>query len=444
MTFAIFLAILESPAEFGIVRNCSGIESLTIAQEPKLSLAKALKLAEENSFTMRVANSNIEKANQRTREARGALGPKIVLDASYTRFDKAQTTQFNGSSITTRPVDSKDAKVTFSMPFDLAGVTGKAIKGANLNLEINKANLETTRNDLALTVKRGYFQVLQAQSQLAVVSEGVARAKERMDNAEAEFRAGTRAKVDVLRFETALRQAENDQLQAANGLEIAKNAFNNSLGRPIETTFELEPATFWTPNELTDDDLVSLAKAQRPELKAVNLQAQLQAFLRLVEERGTLPSLNLSVQHSRTFGQTGFGGSNGSTFGVLALSFPLYDSGVTRARVKAARQDEEQVKIQRDQLTLGISLEVRQARANLQNATSRLKVAKKSVELAQETFRLQTLRFQNGEGIPLEVADANTEFTRAKTNLVSAEYDYLRSVADLERAIGGTLMEGKK
>jgi outer membrane protein TolC len=293
-------------------------------------------------------------------------------------------------------------------------------------------------------VKRAYFQVLQAQNQLIVVREGVDRAKEKLANAELELKAGTRAKVDVLRFETSVRQAENDQLQAENALQIAKNSFNNSLGRAIETPLDLEPVAFWIPTNQTDEDLVQLAKTQRPELKAVKLQSELQAFLRKVEERGNLPSLNLSVQHSRAFGQTGFGGSSGSTFGVLALSFPIFDSGVTRARVKAARQDEEQVKIQEEQLLLGISLEVRQARANLLNAASRLTVAKKSVELAQETFRLQTLRFQNGEGIPLEVADANTELTRAHTNLVSAEYDYLRSVADLERAIGGTLMEGNK
>ncbi|MEQ1934752.1 MAG: TolC family protein [Fimbriimonadaceae bacterium] len=441
-----FIAAILSP---GVM---SGVNTFLIEPElmpvvnqgPKLSLSEAIKLAETNSFSMRIANSNIEKANQRSREARGQLGPKIVLDASYTRFDKAQTSDFNGTTISTRPVDSKDAKLTFSMPFDIAGVTGKAVKGANLNIEINRANLETARNDLGLTVKRGYFQVLQAQNQLAVVREGVLRAQERLNNAESEFKAGTRAKVDVLRFETAVRQAENDQLQAENALQIAKNAFNNSLGRDIETPFELEPATFWTPTDQADAELIEVANAQRPELKAVKLQSELQAFLRLVEERGTLPSLNFSVQHSRAFGQTGFGGSSGSTFGVLALSFPIFDSGVTRARVKAARQDEEQVKIQQEQLMLGISLEVRQARASLRNAASRLVVARKSVELAQETFRLQTLRFQNGEGIPLEVADANTELTRAKTNLVSAEFDYLRSVAELERAIGGTLMEGKK
>ncbi|MEQ1821606.1 MAG: TolC family protein [Fimbriimonadaceae bacterium] len=418
------------------------LAAILAIQGAKLSLSDAIKLAEQNSFSIRVANSNIEKANQRAREARGQLGPKIVLDASYTRWDKAQTSDFNGNSIVTRPADSKDAKLTFSMPFDIAGVTGKAIKGSLLNLEINRANLDTARNDLSLNVKRGYFQVLQAQNQLAVVREGVDRAKEKLANAEAEFKAGTRAKVDVLRFETAVRQAENDQLQAENAVQIAKNSFNNSLGRPIETPLELESATFWTPTNQSDEDLIKIASTRRPEVRALKLQTELQAFLTKVEERGNLPSLNLSVQHSRTFGQTGFGGSSGSTFGVLALSFPLFDSGVTRARVKAARQDEELVKIQQDQITLGISLEVRQAHANLVNAASRLTVAKKSVELAQETFRLQTLRFQNGEGIPLEVADANTELTRAKTNLVSAEYDYLRSVAELERAIGGTLMEG--
>lgn len=417
---------------------------MALQEPPKLSLDEALRIAHEKAFALKIADSNIEKARQRVNEAKGALGPKLTLDASYTRFDKAQTTEFGGNTIVTRPVDSKDAKLTFNMPFDIAGVTSKVIRGAFLSREIQVLARQVVSNDLDLTVKRAYYQVLQAEAQEIVAQEDVNRAAERLKNVQAEFQAGARAKVDVLNFETQLRQSENTLVQAKGNVQLAKNLLNNALGRPIETPFDAEPATFWQPTKLSDEELVKQAEATRAELKSNLLQIDLLAFIREAEERGNLPSLNLSVNHSRTFGQTGFGASSGSTVGVLAVSWPIFDSGVTRARVKQARQDEVQAKIQREQLTLGISLEVRQAKTNLNNADSRLTVAKKAVELAEETYRLQTLRFSAGEGIPLEVANAGTELTRAKNNLVLAQYDYLRAIAELERAVGGTLMEGGK
>lgn len=415
-----------------------------LQQQPvKLTLQQALNIAHTNAFSLKISDSNIEKANQKINEARGALGPKVTLDASYTRFDKAQTSDFGGNTIVTRPVDSKDAKLSLTMPFDIAGVGGKVIRGAVLSKNIQILTREAVRNDLDLAVKRAFFQVLQAKAQQQVAQEQVDRSKERLTNVEAEFRAGSRARVDVLRLETQLKQSETDLITTQNNLQLAKQVFNNTLGRPIETPFDPEETAMWQPANLTPDELVAVAMQQRPELKANLFQIDLLAFIREAEERGNLPSLNLNLNTSRVFGQTGFGATSGSSVGVLALSWPIFDSGVTRARVKQARQDEVQAKIQRDQLSLGISLEVRQARTNLENAASRLAVAQKAVELATETYRLQTLRFTSGEGIPIEVADASTELTRAKSNLVAAQYDYQRAVAEIERAIGGTLMEGE-
>jgi outer membrane protein TolC len=408
-------------------------------QSGPLSLTDALRIAEENAFALKISATQIEKARQQAAQARGQLGPRLSAEGTYTRFDKALTANFGGASITTRPIDNKDAKLNFSMPLDIAGVTGKAVRAAQLNIAVQEANLEAARNDLHQNVKRAFFGVLQSQAAITVSEEALARAKDRLKNVQAEMAAGTRAKVDVIRIETTVAQAEADLVVAQNQLKLAKSSLNNVLGRAIEAPVEVGDHPFWQPTPLNEEDLFRTAKESRPELRAVALQQEVLAFVRLAEERGGVPSLNFSAVHSRTFGSTGFGSSTASTTGVVALSIPIWDSGITRARVKAARQDEEQVKLQGEQLTLAISLQVRQAYANLMNAAARRTLAEQQVKLAEETYRLTTVKFEAGEGIPLEVADAGTQLTQAKTLLVNAQYDYLRAVADLEHAIGKEL-----
>lgn len=412
---------------------------LAVRQEAPISLDEALRLAEQNAFGVKIGDAAVEKARQKAVEARGTLGPKLTLDATYTRFDKAQTSNFGGQSVVIRPIDSKDAKLTLSMPLDLAGVTGKAAKAASLNVQVAEANRAAVRNDLRQAVKRAFFSVLQAQESLKVTEEGVQRAVERLANAKKELEAGSRARVDVVRLETALAQAEADRIASLNGLSLARSAFNNALGRPIETEFELKPQPLWKPTDMTDAELTAIAGEQRPDLKALRLQRGVLAYVRQAEERGGVPSLNFSAVHSRSFGSGGFGSSTSSTTGTFALSIPIFDSGITRSRVKAARQDEQTVALQLEQATLAVSLEVRQAVATLRNADARIKVAEQQVALAQETYRLTSIKFEAGEGIPLEVADAGTQLTQAKTQLVNARYDFLRAIADLERAIGRDL-----
>jgi len=243
--------------------------------------------------------------------------------------------------------------------------------------------------------------------------------------------------VDVIRLETQVAQSEADLIAAQNASALTVSALNNALGRPINTPTELKAQALWQPTSQTEEAFFDLAKENRPDLRALRLQNEVLGFVRLAEERGNLPSLNFSAAHARSFGS---GSANTSTTsGTLALSIPIWDSGITRARVRAARQDEEAVKLQLEQATLGVSLEVRQALVSLKNADARLKVAEHQVALADETYRLTTIKFDAGEGIPLEVADASTQLTLARTQLVNARYDYLRAIADLERAVGRDL-----
>lgn len=405
-----------------------------------LSLTDALRVAEQNALMLKIAGTQIEKARQQAAQVRGQLGPKLTAEGTYTRFDKALSSNFGGANVTTRPIDSKDARLNFSMPLDIAGVTGRALRAAQLNIAVQEANLAAARNDLHQNVKRSFYGVLQAQAAIQVSEEALARAQERLRNTQREVTAGTRAKVDVIRLETDVARATTDLTVAQNQLKLAKNVLNNTMGRAIETPVEVTDQAAWTPTAQTEEELFELAKTTRPEIKANALQQEVLAFVRQAEEGGGLPSLNFSAVHSRSFGSTGFGSSSSSTTGVIAVAIPIWDSGITRARVKAARQDEEQAKLMGELLLLGISLEVRQAYANLLNANARRELAEQQVKLAEETYRLTTVKYEAGEGIPLEVADAATQLTQAKTLLVNAQYDYLRAIADLEHAIGKPLL----
>lgn len=408
---------------------------MLFAGEAPLTLDQAIDIAIKNGFSVKTASANIEKMRQKVNEARGSMGPKLVADGTFTELDKGSSVNFGGGSMVIQPKETRTAKFTLSFPIDIMGNINRGVKAARLSLDASKDTYDAQVNDIKLSVRQNYFRVLQAQEMVKVYEEALVGAKGRLSNAEKMFEAGTIAKVDVLRYQTLVAQAESDLISSKNALNLAKSAFNNALGRDVNTEFELAPVSAEPKPELDKDGLIAEAIKGRPEVRALLNQVSALKYVREAEERGMQPSLAVQAVHTQTL-DTGLGGRKESSVGVIALSVPIFDSGVTRSRVKAARQDEAIAKTQLDQLRLGVSLEVTQALTNLTNALARIEVARKQVEFAAENYRLAKVRQEAGEGIALEVIDAQTEDSRAKAGLVAATYDYLSAYAALQRAVG--------
>ncbi len=123
----------------------------------------------------------------------------------------------------------------------------------------------------------------------------------------------------------------------------------------------------------------------------------------------------------------------------MQFTIPLYNSGVTRARAQAARQDEEQSRINLEQIRHLISLDVLNALTRIETASKAHEVALKGQDLATESLRLAQIRYDEGAGILLDVTTAQSELTRAQGSVVTAKYQYLTAIAALQAATGTDL-----
>lgn len=390
-----------------------------------LTVDSAIKIAEKNAFSIQTSNANLEKLRITIEQSRSGLGPSVTLNGQYTRFDRV----FAG------PLDQQAFNVQIAQPIDIMGNVKRAVRSSRASYLAGKENVETSKNDLHRDVRRAYIRVLQSKSLVNVQRENLKDRQATLLNTEQQFKAGVVANIDVLRSKAAVAQAKSDLIGAENNLQLAQEAFNNTLARPIDTPFVLEDLTDLPELPKDETALILQAQSNRPEIKGAKLGLDALRGITKVNERSMQPSLNLAIQPSYN-PSPGFASFKTQVVGVLSLSFPLWDSGATRARVKSARQDEELANIQLRQALLGISLEVSQAVTNLKNARARLEVANEQLNFAEESHRLAILRYRAGEGIALEVTDAETALVQARTGVVNARYDYLSAHADLQRALG--------
>ena len=126
---------------------------------------------------------------------------------------------------------------------------------------------------------------------------------------------------------------------------------------------------------------------------------------------------------------------SGLTLG-LSLAINLYDGGATHAEIQQARIHLSQVDTDARQTELSITLDVRQAWLALQNAQQQLADAETQHTAAAEALRISEVRYENGEGIVLEVEQARLNLTQALTALAQARFQAQLADAQLAYALG--------
>ena len=401
-----------------------------------LTIDQAIAIAAQNSFAIKNADATVRSNEQKVREAKGALGPRIATNYNYVRFGQPQRGNLGGQEITFVPIDTNTWTSQLTMPIDIVGFWSKNKRGAEAGVEASRNTRTAAENDLRQSVRKAYLQALRTKNLVRVAEQGQANIQAQVDVAEKKLREGAIARIDLERLKAQKAAAESDVLNARNNHTVAKQVLNLQLARPIETEFDVADVAAPTPNGTGLEKLVDLGQQTRPEVSSFRNTVKALDAAKTVAGQGLLPSLNLSIQNQQALDPEGFNPVRETNTTSLALSIPLYDSGIARAKRAQTEEQIYQTTQQLAQIRLGISQEVRTALTTMENAQARRTAANEQLRLANEVARIARVRRDAGEGTVLEIIDAETTLVNARNAVINAEFDYYAAHADLQHAIG--------
>jgi len=415
-------------------------------QPTSLTLQDSIRIALQNSRTLRTVLQDERKANARVREARGAGLPQLDVSANYRRLDRVPkarfpsfdpvTGSFTFSEIEIQPIDSGTATVSLSQVVDISGLVRTATDAASLFSRIANLDVQRTRNDIVLQVKQAFYDVLRTQELVKVAEEALQNAQIRRRLAEAAVEAGVSPKLDVMRADAAVAAAQQSVITARNALQLAKAAFNNVLGRRVDEPVELLPGDEPVPQDMDFATCLQEALSRRPEIVQANMGVSLAEKQVTAARRDLLPTLVVRGQWDFNLKTSTFQPRESSYTTIAALQFKIWDSGQTQGRVEQARADVDRAKITAENVREGIALEVRNAYLSLQEAREKVAAAEKGVQAATESLRVARVRYEAGVSTQLELSDAELAYTQAEQNLVNARYDLRVAWSRLEKALG--------
>lgn len=414
--------------------------SASAGTQQEVTLLQVLDVALKNNPGIAASQSDVEAAKALVTQAQAGYLPQVSGQAGYDRnWDEdsriSSSTGTGGSLGRRGQYDYYSAQLSLSQYLYDFGKTSGQYEASRSNLEASQKGLATTFADLVRDVKNAYYELLKKNHLVGVNEESLRVQQQHLDQAKAFHQAGIRPKIDVTKGEVELSKTRLQLIQARYALRTSKVDMEKLLGGPpVAGPYKLADISLRPPMPNDLDSLTTLALERRPEI--ANLKAQLMAAQANLDsaQGGYWPSLN--AQGDYTWADTDFPLDSAWQAG-LVLQWDIFTGLRTKGQVDEARAGIMKLKAQIKDQELGVSQEVSQSFLNLHEASESIDTAALGLKQAKENLALAKGRYRTGVGNAIEFSDAEVLFTQAKSTLVQANYSYLQSLAELERAVGG-------
>lgn len=450
-SLAVLAAVTVSAAERPATTNAPAAVKTPAWPSTPLSLKDAVEVALRQNSDVLKSKADLEAAYGVVVQTRAIQLPRLAATASHTLTDLNAIEQFPGGAFRA-PDQSWVVRVQLTQSIYEGGRIQSAKRTADLTRDQALLQHQTVLADTVLAVRVNYDNALLAVQQIVVQEASLELLKKELQDNQRRFEAGTVPRFNVLRAEVELANARPRLIRARNALRIAKNNLANLLGYdvprtvvediPLQLSGKLEADP--TPIELP----VALAKAleQRTELAALRKAERLRKEAVLTAEAAGKPSAQVFVganSRSSRFSQHLTRDFTGWDVGWQA-SWNIFDGWLTKGRVAEANARHHRAQEEIEDIGRRIEVDVRTAYSNFIEAREVLESQKKVQEQAEEALRLANARAEAGTGTQLDVLNAQTALTEARTTQIQALHDYSVARARLERAMGETLrIEGK-
>lgn len=388
-----------------------------------------LRLSRREAIAEALArNPGLLASKEQVEQARA----QVVIDTAFP--DPTLAADVAGQTKALNPGSGNASDVGFGLTFPFPGkrrLRGEVSKAALSAAEFTLAQL---RQQVASQAAQAYDAILVALRHRDDLQQGKQLSLDFLAKTQARFLAGSVPKVDVVKAQVDVAQADNDLIANERALTSGLASLNRILGRPggapVECTDGLE-----VPASLAElEGLERLALASRPELKSLEIQRKgAQAATRLARQYWA-PDLNV------TFSRNAQDGSPTTYTTGIGLGFPIFFRQHLQGEVAAAVHREQELAANVADITAQIGLDVRSSYATASTSLRQaIFLRDELLPEAREVYRVASVSYGLGGTSALDLLDA-------KRTLLDAEKQYADALgaandaqAALELAVGAAL-----
>jgi outer membrane protein TolC len=385
------------------------------------SRAQAVQEALARNPSLAAAREQVAEAKAGITIATAWPDPSLVTEAD-------QLTSFlNPHSAT-----EHDVGLQFTVPYpNRTRLNGKIARGTWQQAQYALTQLQ---QQVAAQTAQAYDAILVAKRHHEDLAQSQEMSRQFLEKTEARFRAGTAAKLDVLKARVDFSKTENDLIANDRASTTARAGLNKLLGRPVRSA--LEPAdTLEVPGPFPGLGAIeALAMNTRPELLSMTVQQKAAHDSTVLAKQYWVPDLNLTLWRSYINGAPDSYKFDGG------ISLPLFFWQHEKGAVAQAKHHERELEATGSDLAGQVLLDVQTSYTAATTAWRQaVYLRDELLPEAQAAYKAAFASYSLGGSSALDLLDAKGTLLDAERQYTDALGAVNDAQADLERAVGARL-----
>lgn len=271
------------------------------------------------------------------------------------------------------------------------------LSAKQLEIQSKKATrgFEATKRDLALSVETSYIGILKAQKSFEISGQTASQAQAQLQMTQARYAQKVASKLDLISAENAAKSAGINLRRSASSLDKAKADFQQLTGSKEDIVVVDQPMDN-AVTDLTLQQAVKLAVDNSPEIEYAVYDLE----LRTIEKSLTENDFSTAIAKRKA------------------------EIALTEAQMAL------------DQKRLSVSQKASDLFLSVTNAKDQVEIATNSVAYAQESLRVDNLRFASGLVTMSSLVNSQISLNRANIDLLDATSSYRMATSALSNYVG--------
>lgn len=384
-----------------------------------------------------ISNSDIRIAAQKVKEAeapllvaRMAYVPALTLtpQGTVSSFDKGAATK------------SYSLPVSAGWQVELFGQLLNPKRYAKATFEQSKAYQQAVRTQIIASIANMYYTLLMLDRQLEITEKTADILKRNTETMEAMKEAALyningagveQSRAAYAQVLASLPEIRRSIRETENALSILLGEAPQNIQRGVLEAQQL-------PSEFSVGIPLQLL-SNRPDVKAAEKSLAAAFYNTNTARAAFYPNITLS-------GTAGWTNSVGASIinpgkflatAVASLTQPLFQNGINIAKLRIAKAQQEEAKIQFQQTLLSAGAEVSNALYQYQSASDKVTSRNMQVNSAKNAADYTKELFNLGTSTYLEVLSADQSYLSAQISEASDAFDRMQAVVSLYQALGG-------
>jgi outer membrane protein len=373
------------------------------------------------------ATADAAYLNQKTETA--GFGPSAVELPGFGDI------QFGGGSGTTR-----SETYPYSYGFQLSQPLFEgfqnlnAIRQAKAEVQAQRESLRSVEQTVLLDATTAYVNVVRDQAVVRLRENDVKVLSEQLKATRDRFEVGEVTRTDVAQAEARRSEALATLSVSQANLKTSRAAYEQVIGHP--------PGKLQTPPSIRHllphalDEAMTIGDGENPIILAAvyNEEASVYAVEQIMGE--LLPEVRLDARYQRDFDLSETLTGLEQTEITGRVNVPLYQGGGVAARIRQAKETNNQLKREVEDSRLRVHADVISNWGILQSSGATIKSAESAVSANKIALTGVREEEKVGQRTTLDVLDAQRELLNSQIGLVSALRDRVVAEYSLYAAIG--------